>query len=129
MVAHAMPTKDEIVALEKSYWDAMKAKDGRRTSELSGKTALVTGTQGVMRIDKEKMAKMTEEGKWSLESYALEDVEVSTPSPDIALIAYTVRQSVKMDGKSQDMRAADSSVWIRGSNGWECHAHSETLLN
>ena len=129
MNAHAMPTKDEIVALEKSYWDAIKAKDGRRTSELSGKTALVTGTQGVMRIEKEKMGKMTEEGKWILESYVLEDVEVSTPSPDIALIAYTVRQSVKMDGKSQDMRAADSSVWIRGSNGWECHAHSETLLN
>jgi ketosteroid isomerase-like protein len=129
MDAHAKPTKDEIVALEKSYWDAIKAKDGRRTSELSGKTALVTGAQGVMRIEKEKMGKMTEEGKWSLESYALEDVEVSTPSPDIALIAYTVRQSVKMDGKSQDMRAADSSVWIRGSNGWKCHAHSETLLN
>ena len=129
MNAHAMPTKDEIVALEKSYWDAIKAKDGRRTSELSGKTALVTGTQGVMRIEKEKMGKMTEEGKWILESYVLEDVEVCTPSPDIALMAYTVRQSVTMDGKSQDMRAADSSVWIRGSNGWECHAHSETLLN
>jgi ketosteroid isomerase-like protein len=128
MNAHAKPTKNEIVNLEKSYWDAMKAKDGRRTSELSGKTALVTGAQGVMRIEKEKMGKMTEEGNWSLESYALEDVEVSTPSPDIALIAYTVRQSVTMDGKSQDLRAADSSVWIRGSNGWECHAHSETFL-
>ncbi len=128
MNAHAMPTKDEIVALEKSYWDAMKAKDGRRTSELSGKTALVTGAQGVMRIEKEKMGKMTEDGKWTLESYDLEDVEVSTPSADIALIAYTVRQSVTMDGKSQNLRAADSSVWIRGSKGWECHAHSETFL-
>ncbi|RCW87937.1 MULTISPECIES: nuclear transport factor 2 family protein [Phyllobacterium] len=129
MNAQAMPTKDEIVALEKSYWDAMKAKDGRRTSKLSGKIALVTGAQGVMRIGKERMGKMTEEGNWRLESYSLEDVEVSTPSPDIALIAYTVRQNVSMDGKSQNMRAADSSVWIRGSNGWECHAHSETLLN
>lgn len=128
MSAHAMPTKDEIVALEKSYWDAMKSKDGRRTSELSGAIALVTGAQGVMRIKKDKMGKMTEQGEWSLESYALEDVEVSTPSPDIALIAYTVRQSVTMDGKSQNLRAADSSVWIRGSNGWECHAHSETFL-
>ena len=124
-----MPSqRSEIVNLEKSYWDAMKAKDGRRTSELSGKTALVTGAQGVMRIEKEKMGKMTEEGNWSLDSYALEDVEVSTPSPDIALIAYTVRQSVTMNGKSQDLRAADSSVWIRGSKGWECHAHSETFL-
>ncbi len=128
MNAHAKPTKNEIVNLEKSYWDAMKAKDGRRTSELSGKTALVTGAQGVMRIEKAKMGKMTEEGNWSLDSYALDDIEVSMPSPDVALIAYTVRQSVTMNGKSQDLRAADSSVWIRGSKGWECHAHSETFL-
>lgn len=106
----------------------MKSKDGHRTSELSGKTALVTVAQGVMRIEKEKMGKMTEDGNWTLESYVLDDVEVSTPSPDIALIAYTVRQSVTRDGKSQNLRAADSSVWIRGSEGWECHAHSETIL-
>lgn len=128
MTAHTMPSKDEIVALEKSYWDAMKLKDGRRTSELSGKIALVTGSQGVMRIKKAKMGEMTEEGNWTLESYDFEDVEVSTPAPDVALIAYTVRQRVTMDGKSQNRKAADSSVWIRGSDGWECHAHSETFL-
>jgi hypothetical protein len=33
MPDHAHPTKEEIVALEKSYWDAMKKKDGRRTAE------------------------------------------------------------------------------------------------
>jgi ketosteroid isomerase-like protein len=128
MNAHAMPTKDEIIALEKSYWDAIKAKDGDRTTELSAKSSLVTGARGVMRIAKEKMGKMTEEGEWTLDSYAFDDVEVSTPAPDVALIAYTVRQSVTMDGKSQDLRAADSSVWIRGADGWECHAHSESFL-
>ncbi len=40
MSNHAKPTKDEIVGLEKSYWDAMKKKDGTRTAELSGKTSL-----------------------------------------------------------------------------------------
>jgi ketosteroid isomerase-like protein len=128
MNTHAMPTKDEIIALEKSYWDAIKAKDGDRTTELSAKSSLVTGARGVMRIAKEKMGKMTEEGEWTLDSYAFDDVEVSIPAPDVALIAYTVRQSVTMDGKSQDLRAADSSVWIRGTNGWECHAHSESFL-
>jgi len=125
---HQMLTKDQIVALEKSYWDAMKSKDWRRTAELSAKTALVTGARGIMSIPKEKMGKMTEEGSWTLESYAFEDVEVSTPSNDVAIIAYTVRQNVTMDGKAQKLRAADSSVWIRGTRGWECHAHSEAFL-
>jgi hypothetical protein len=128
MPDQAKPTKDEIIALERSYWDAMKAKDGRRTAQLSGKTSLVTGARGVMTIPKAKMGKMTEEGNWSLDSYALDDIEVSIPAADVAIIAYTVRQKVTMNGKSQDLRAADSSTWIRGADGWECHAHSETFL-
>jgi len=32
------PTKDEIIALEKDYWEAMKRKDGKRTSQLSAKS-------------------------------------------------------------------------------------------
>ena len=128
MTTDTTPTKDDIIALETSYWDAMKAKDGTRTAQLSGKTSLVTGAQGVMSIAKSKMGKMTEDGKWTLESYAFDDVEVTTPAPNVAIIAYTVTQKVTMDGKSQDLRAADSSTWIRGAEGWECYAHSETFL-
>ncbi|MDB5431093.1 MAG: hypothetical protein JWP35_2209 [Caulobacter sp.] len=128
MTAHTKPSKDEIVALETAYWDAMKAKDGARAAELSGKTSLVTGAQGVMSIPRSRMGKMTEEGEWTLECYAFDDVEVSTPAPDVAIIAYTVRQTVKMGGKSQEMHAADSSTWVRGDDGWECHAHSEVML-
>ena len=124
----ATATKDEIVALEKEYWDAMKRKDGKRTAHLSGKLALTTGARGVARIPKAKMGQMTEEGNWTLESYAFDDVEVVTPADDVAIIAYTVRQKVTMDGRQQELRAADASTWIRGANGWECHAHSETFL-
>jgi hypothetical protein len=128
MPASEKATKTQIIELEKSYWDAMKAKDGKKTAELSGDGSLVTGAQGVMAIPKAKMGKMTEEGKWTLESYEFDDIEVATPTPDVAVIAYTVRQRGTMDGKPTDMRAADMSTWVRGSNGWECYAHSETFL-
>ena len=121
-------TKDEIIALEKDYWDAMKRKDGKRSSQLSGKVSLTTGARGVTSILKDKMGKMTEEGDWTLESYKFEDVEVITPAPDVAIIAYKVTQKVTMGGKRQELQAADSSTWIRGADGWECHAHSETIL-
>lgn len=121
-------TKDEIIALEKDYWDAMKRKDGKRSSQLSGKVSLTTGARGVTSILKDKMGKMTEEGDWTLESYKFEDVEVITPAPDVAIIAYKVTQKVTMGGKPQELQAADSSTWIRGADGWECHAHSETIL-
>lgn len=128
MSEQAKPSRDEVVALEKSYWEAMKAKDGGRAAALSGENSLVTGARGLMSITKAKMGKMTEEGEWTLESYAFDDVQVSTPTPDVAIIAYTVRQHVVMNGKPMDMHAADSSTWIRTPKGWECHAHSETML-
>ena len=43
MTMQANPTKGEIIDLEKSYWDAMKAKDGDRTAELSGETKVKDG--------------------------------------------------------------------------------------
>ncbi|MBP9235460.1 MAG: nuclear transport factor 2 family protein [Hyphomonadaceae bacterium] len=128
-MAHAALTKEETIDLEKSYWDAMKQKDGSKTSKLSAKTSLVTGAKGVMSIPKSKMGAMTEEGKCTLESYTFSDVEVSTPTPDVAIIVYKVKQNVTMDGKSQDLQAADSSTWVRGPDGWECRAHSEAFLN
>jgi Domain of unknown function (DUF4440) len=128
MTADANPTKEDIIALEASYWEAMKAKNGARTSQLSSKITLVTSAQGVMSIAKSEMGKMTEHGKWTLESYAFDDIAVTTPTPDVAVIAYTVNQQVTIDGKSQKLRAADSSTWIRGADGWQCHAHSETFL-
>lgn len=124
----ATATKDEITALETDYWDAMKRKDGKRSSQLSGKVSLATSARGVTSIPKDKMGKMTEEGDWTLESYEFEDVEVITPAPDVAIIAYKVTQKVTMGGKPQELKAADSSTWIRGADGWECHAHSETIL-
>lgn len=123
-----MATKDDIIALERAFWDAMKAKDGKRASQLSGKVALTTGARGVASIPKAKMGQMTEEGNWTLDSYQFDDIEVVTPTPDVAIIAYKVKQNVTMDGKKQELRAADSSTWVRGPDGWECHAHSETFL-
>ncbi|WP_374653871.1 nuclear transport factor 2 family protein [Phenylobacterium sp.] len=125
----ANPTSEEIIALEKSYWEAIKAKDGDRTAALSGANSLVTGARGVMSIAKDRMGKMTEEGDWALHSYEFDDVQVATPAPNVAIIAYTVRQNVTMGGKSSELRAADSSTWVRGEGGWECHAHSETFLD
>lgn len=128
MGSAATLSKSDIIALEKSYWDAMKRKDGAKTAELSAKTSLVTGAHGMRTIAKDKMGQMTESGDWTLESYDFDDIEVATPTPDVAIIAYTVNQKCTINGKTQDIRAADSSTWIRGANGWECHAHSESLL-
>ncbi len=71
---------------------------------------------------------MTETGKWKIESCSFADINVSVPTAEVAIIAYTVRQKVSINGKTQQMKAAANSTWVRGADGWECHAHSETPL-
>ena len=101
------------------------AKDGKKAAALSGKTSVVTGSRGVTAIAKAKMGEMTESGDWELLSYDFGDVVFAVPSPDVAIIAYEVRQKVRMNGKEQAFHAATG---VRGADGWECHAHSETIL-
>lgn len=129
MADQAPATVQDIIALERAYWDAMKVKDGRRAAALSGDPCLVAGRQGLSRIARDRMAAMTEQGDWVLTAYDFEAVEVLLPAPGVAVIAYKVRQSVTMGGKPAAFTAADMSTWVQGPNGWECHAHSETILD
>ena len=114
--------------IDQYYCAVCASKDGKRTAELSADPSIVSGAQGVMRIPRDKMGAMTEEGDWKLESYEFQDIEVSIPHPDVAVIAYTVTEQVTMKGEPKSFRAADASTWIRGDDGWTCHAHSETIL-
>jgi ketosteroid isomerase-like protein len=122
------PTKDEILALETAYWNALCKKDGTTAARLSSDSAIVTGKHGLTTLSKEKMKSLTEEGKWTLNSFEFQDVAFLAPTPDVAILAYTVTQNVTMDGKTQTLRAADSSTWVRGPDGWNCCAHSEAFL-
>ncbi len=129
MPADAALTHAEAIALETAYWEAMKRKDGETAAKLSASSCIVAGARGVTRIDRDEMSRMTAEGDWTLRSYAFEDMEVTTPGPGVFIIAYTVRQTVSMGGQDKEFRAADVSTWVKGPAGWECHAHSESLLN
>jgi hypothetical protein len=122
------PDHSKIVALETAYWDAMKAKDGRRTASLSAPRTVVTGSRGVTSIPKDRMGEMTEAGDWTLHDYRLDDIDVVHPAPGVAVIAYVVEQDMTMGGSRRTMRAADTSTWVRGADGWLCHAHTETPL-
>ena len=121
--------RQTILDLETAFWNAMRDKDGAAAARLCGDTVVATNAMGVSTLSPSKMATMTEEGDWALHSYEFDDVQVATPAPNVAIIAYTVRQNVTMGGKSSELRAADSSTWVRGDGGWECHAHSETFLD
>ncbi len=129
MPDHAPPTRDEVIAMEKRYWTAVMAQDGDRAAELSADPSVIAGPRGVMSVPRNEMSAMTKAGGWRLNAFDFEDVEVTIPAPDVAVIAYTLHQNITMNGEARTMRAADCSTWVRSESGWRCCAHSETLLD
>jgi len=120
--------KQTIVDLETRFWQSMVDKDAKLAKTLIADDCLITGPMGAMKIDPDKYEAMTEDGKWTLESFKFSDLNVIFPSDDTAIVAYKVRQKGEMAGKAMDMSCVDSSTWIRDGKGWKCALHTETML-
>ncbi len=51
----------------------MHKKDGKAAAEMTDDQCIVVGAQGVSSIDSKSMEKLTDEGKWDLREYTLND--------------------------------------------------------
>ena len=120
--------KQRIIDLETRFWQSMKDKDVATAQSLIARQCLITGPMGSMRIDPEKYAEMTRDGQWQLDDFKFSDIEVIMPSDEVAVIAYKVHQTGVMKDKPMDIRAADSTTWIREGGDWKCALHTETIL-
>ena len=121
------PIDQELLELEKQYWEAICNRDGATATRLSDARCLVIGPQGIGKLDREALAGMVENAPYQLKKFRLEDdVQVRTIADGVALIAYKVSEEIVIDGETQTLEAFDSSVWVRRDGGWVCAAHTET---
>lgn len=119
----------ELLEHERQFWDAMKTKNAQRAGEMTDDGCIIVGAQGVSAIDSQTMAKLTMEGKWELEQYAIHDdnAQVRFVGDDVAIVAYRVNEQVVIDGQTLPIEANDSSVWVRRGGEWLCALHTESL--
>ena len=125
----AMGKTTELLEHERRFWNAMRDKDGEAASEMTADNCIVVGAQGVSAIDPKTMARLTKEGEWELERYTFDEstAQVQFLTDDIALVAYNVKEKLKVDGKPLNLEANDSSVWVRKNGEWLCAMHTESL--
>jgi len=121
--------EQELVDVERRFWNAMKEKDAAAASELTDEQCVIVGAQGVSAIDAQTMAKLTSEGQWELEQYSFDEQkrQIRFLTDDIAIVAYPVRERVIVDGETLPIVANDSSVWVRRDGQWRCALHTESL--
>ena len=120
--------EQELVALEERYWRALKDKDVSTALELTDDPCIVTGAQGVGRVDKNTYASMMKDATWEIIDFDIgDDVEVRLVSDDVAVLAYRVHEELTVDGAPVSIDAADSSTWVRRNGNWVCALHTESI--
>jgi uncharacterized protein (TIGR02246 family) len=120
--------EQELVDLERQYWQAIKDNDLETAVRLTDDPCIVTGAQGISRVDRKTFEELMKASPWTLEKFELDDdMQVRLLGNDVAIVAYTVREELTVDGKPLTLEAADSSTWVRRDGRWVCALHTEAL--
>jgi hypothetical protein len=123
----ASSKQQEIERLEQAFWQSLVDRRADVATAMLTEPAVMVSQHGAMKFDHGEYERMANDGRHRLVDYALEDMDVVFPTPDVAVATYRVSQSVETDGQRQEQRAFDSSTWIRVGRDWKCVAHTESL--
>lgn len=119
-----------LMDLENRFWQSMVDQDTEAAVAMLNEPALMVSGHGAMQFDHAGYRKMAEQGSMVLKRFELRDTQVMFPNDTTAILTYKVTQDVAPRGKSSvtTQQMADTSTWVRGSEGWRCVMHTETSL-
>jgi uncharacterized protein (TIGR02246 family) len=120
-------TEKELMALEQQYWQAIKDGDAEQSARMSDDPCIVTGAQGVGRIDRPTLQHMFETATWKLTNFEISSPIARLLTDDVAVVAYKVREELLLDGKRVTVDASDTSTWVKRNGRWVCSVHTEAL--
>lgn len=120
-------TDEELLALEHQYWQAIKDGDAALSARLSDDPCVVTGSQGVGRIDRATLEGMFASAAWKLTGFEITSPIVQLLSDDVAVVAYRIHEDLLVDGQPLALDASDSSTWVRRNGEWVCAVHTEAI--
>jgi ketosteroid isomerase-like protein len=119
----------ELLALERSYWDALKDRDARTVGRLTSEACLVAGASGASVFDPSSIRKLVDSATYRIKDYRIDPqtVHISHLGDDLVAMTYGVHEDLEVDGKPVRLDAFDSSVWKKTENGWTCVLHTESI--
>ncbi len=120
-------TDAELLALEHQYWQAIKDGDAALSARLSDDPCVVTGSQGVGRIDRATLEGMFAGAAWKLTGFEITSPIVEFLTDDVAVVAYRVHEDLLVEGQPLALDASDSSTWVRRNGEWVCAVHTEAI--
>lgn len=122
--------RNEIIILEKKYWDAIASHDFETVKELTFFPCITTGSKGVNSIDEDTFAKMFEQSKNNMvKIIEISNEQVTILAEDWVVLGYKITLEHTVDGQTKQSHCACSSAWARINGKWKCPLHSETELS
>jgi ketosteroid isomerase-like protein len=119
----------ELLAIERQYWDALKDRDARTVGRLTAEDCTVAGASGVSGFDPPSIRKFVDAATYTIRDYRIDPqtMRINRLCDDVVSIAYGVHEDLEVEGKPVKVDAFDTSVWKKGENGWTCVLHTESL--
>jgi hypothetical protein len=120
--------KQELLDCERRYWQAIKDRDVAAAVQLTDFPCIVTGAQGVGRVEEAAFTAMLANPPYVIHDVDLADgVQVRLIAEDVAIVAYRVHEELTVDGERVELDANDSSTWVRRDGRWRCALHTEAI--
>jgi hypothetical protein len=124
---HDEALTEELLGLEREFWTALRDKDAEVATRLTDQPSVVVGAQGIGDLDHAALGRMIRDAPWDLSRFDLANATVRRISDDVAVVAYEVKEDIRIDGEQMALKAYDSSVWVRRQDRWVCALHTESI--
>jgi hypothetical protein len=122
-------TDQELLTLEREFWDALKDRDARTAGRLTAEDSTIVGASGVSGLDPRQMGKLLEAATYRIKDYRIDpqSTRITRLCDDAVAITYGVHEDLEVDGKAVKLDAFDASVWKKSDTGWTCVLHTESI--
>ena len=122
-------TDQELLELERQYWDALKDGDAGVVRRLTADNSTTAGARGVNVLSPDSIAKMVASAPYKLNSYRIDPqtTRINRICDDAVAISYGLHEDLEVDGKPVQLDAFDTSVWKQTGDGWVCVLHTESI--
>lgn len=121
-----MTTQEEIMGLERKFWQSMADMDVDAAAALLDEQSTSAGAQGIHYFDPAQYKAMALSGDARITSFELSDDRVIFPTPEVAIASYKARQSFTLGGENHEMVVYDTTTWVKKGGRWLASAHTET---
>ena len=122
----AAPTKDALVTLETSAYEAWKSKDAKFWDAFLSNKFVGYGTSG--KLDKTSATKEYTGADCEIKSYALSDEQMRPLGDDVALLTHKTTVDATCGGQKFPAESWAASVYVRDGDRWQAAFHGEAAV-